>query len=126
MKNYKFISSLTILTVAVIASSQAQADASRCRAAHKECDGLFNLYGLLPEECHSHVEKHYGCPAEESIVASPVVEETVVAPASTTTLPAAEIATTTDTVDTNFGGNQGDKGFRNTIEGSSEGPSNRY
>ncbi len=117
MKNYKFISSLTILTVAVIASSQAQADASRCRAAHKECDGLFNLYGLLPEECHSHVEKHYGCPVEEVVVTPTTVQETVVAPASTTTLPAEQIATTTDTVDTDFGGIQGEKGFRNAIEG---------
>lgn len=140
MKNYKIILSLAILTVSTVAVSQiSQARApdkhhkSRCRAAHKECDSVLNLY-MDSKTCHKHVEKCHGCAAEEIIVApSATGEEIIVAPPATTvieeeisvtpapapapTLPAEEITTTTDTVDTDFGGIQGEKGFRNAIEG---------
>lgn len=108
MKHYTLISCLTILTFSLIENSQADvvSQASRCRAAHKECESILNLYGIEPKECHAHVERHYGGRA--------VKEEIVAVPAPTV---AAEIPTTTETVDTDFGGIQGFKGFRNAIEG---------
>ncbi len=120
MKNYTLISCLTILALSSIESSHAASSVSqesRCRAAHKECDVILNLYGIELQECHKHVEKHYGkCAVEEIGVPSPVPTLKEV-PTPEEVLPAEEIATTTDTVDTDFGGIQGKKGFRNAIEG---------
>lgn len=114
MKNYTLISCLTVLSLSLIENSHAHSvDKSRCRAAHKECDAVLNLYGVEARECHAHVEKHYGCACEKSVVApAPEIAESLVAAPSAT-----EIPITTDVVDSDFGGVQGKKGFRNAIEG---------